>query len=175
MNSSYNTYINFQKLHDEISIIKRIPQNERFNNGNDTISDFFSRYSAFYTDAPILRKLINDDIGLNTFGEVITPQTIKLNKDIESHLFEKKNPFSILSQNFITNKNNEHNYPFNNNIYKNDSIDNNDVNIQDDLSINLSKNKKTIKNHIPLHKSTLTFKNAIESDIKNIEDTKQEL
>jgi len=91
MNGSYTTYINFQKLHDEISIIKRIPPNERENNGNDTINDLFSKYESYFSDAPILRKLLNDDIGLNEYDEILTPQTFKQNYDIESHVNETDN------------------------------------------------------------------------------------
>jgi hypothetical protein len=91
MNGSYTTYINFQKLHDEISIIKRIPPNERDNNGNNTINNLFSKYESYFSDAPILRKLLNDDIGFNEFDELLTPQTFKQNFDIESHIHEFNN------------------------------------------------------------------------------------
>ena len=50
MNISYTTYVNFQKLHDEISIIKRILQNEHDTNGNDTINNLFSKYKKLNFD-----------------------------------------------------------------------------------------------------------------------------
>lgn len=112
MNGSYSTFINFQKLHDEISIIKRIPPNERSSNGNDTINDLFYKYESFYSDAPILRKLINDDIGLDEYKEIITPNSSTLNIDIESQLFknkynlEKKNIMSSLKPKFFEKKSN---------------------------------------------------------------------
>lgn len=97
MNGSYTTYVNFQKLHDEISIIKRIPPNERDNNGNDTINDLYSKYESYHSDAPILRKLLNDDIGLNDFDEILTPNILKSNLDIESHVIEMQNKMKKLN------------------------------------------------------------------------------
>ena len=90
MNGSYTTYVNFQKLHDEISIIKRIPPNERENNGNDTVNNLFAKYESYFADAPIIRKLINDDIGFNEFEDIQTPKILSSISDIESQMIEMK-------------------------------------------------------------------------------------
>ena len=122
MNGSYTTYVNFQKLHDEISIIKRIPPNERENNGNDTINGLFSKYESYFSDAPILRKLINDDIGLNEFDEILTPQAFKQNFDIESQVIEidnksnKSNKLNNGKKKFLRTQSSIFNYKKNKNI-----------------------------------------------------------
>ena len=107
MNGSYTTYVNFQKLHDEISIIKRIPPNERDTNGNDTINNLFSKYETFFADAPILRKLINDDIGFNQFDEIETPKISKPITDIESQNIEIRKMIDEINK-----KNNKHLFGF---------------------------------------------------------------
>jgi hypothetical protein len=119
MNGSYNTYVNFQKLHDEISIIKRIPRNERPNNGNDTINELFTKYASYISDAPILRKLINDDIGLNEFNEIITPQYKKISSstdDVESQLNQNKILTFLNKEKILNSLNNKKIIQTNNNI-----------------------------------------------------------
>jgi hypothetical protein len=107
MNGSYTTYVNFQKLHDEISIIKRIPPNERDTNGNDTVNNLFSKYETFFADAPIIRKLINDDIGFNELEEIQTPKISKPICDIESQMIEMRTKLDK-----INSKNNKHLFDF---------------------------------------------------------------
>jgi hypothetical protein len=70
MNKSYISYLNFKKLHDEISVVLKIPQQERDNNGYDIVMNFFKKYELCLNDAPILKKLLKDalDINLNTIS-----------------------------------------------------------------------------------------------------------
>jgi len=70
MQKSYISYLNFKKLHDEISVVLKIPQQERDNNGYDIVMNFFKKYELCLNDAPILKKLLKDalDINLNTIS-----------------------------------------------------------------------------------------------------------
>ena len=70
MNKSYISYLNFKKLHDEISVVLKIPQQERDNNGYDIVMNFFKKYELCLNDAPILKKLLKDalDINLNSIS-----------------------------------------------------------------------------------------------------------
>lgn len=69
VNGAYTAHLNFQKLHDEISFIKRIPQNEREENGYETVNKLFAQYENYLSDAPVLSKIIKDDLGNNEFNE----------------------------------------------------------------------------------------------------------
>lgn len=59
-NSAYSAHINFQRLHDEITIIRRMPPEEREENGHTTVFKLFTRYETFLSDAPILNKILRD-------------------------------------------------------------------------------------------------------------------
>lgn len=63
VNKSSAAYLNFKKLHDEISVVIDLPTNEREYNGHDTIYKFFVRYQTYLTDAPVLNKIIHDTFG----------------------------------------------------------------------------------------------------------------
>ncbi len=65
-NKTYSAYLEFKKLHDEISIILNTPQNERDNNGYDMINTFFVRYEMYVNDAPILNKSLHDYLDENS-------------------------------------------------------------------------------------------------------------
>ena len=60
MNKSFSAHINFKQLHDEIAIMLKVPSIERSENGNDTISRFFTRYQAYLLDAPVIKKITNN-------------------------------------------------------------------------------------------------------------------
>jgi hypothetical protein len=75
MNGSYSAHLNFQKLHDEISVLKRIPPNERDENGFATTNKLFVKYESFLIDAPVLKKLIRDDLGNDNYSEALTLKT----------------------------------------------------------------------------------------------------
>lgn len=79
MNGSYSAHLNFQKLHDEISIIKRIPPNERENNGYNTVNELFIKYESFLMEAPVMHKLIKDDLGHDELSENTTIKNISGN------------------------------------------------------------------------------------------------
>jgi hypothetical protein len=59
-NKSYISYINFKKLHNEISIILRIPANERQDNGNTTVLAFFDKFEVILNDSPVLNEEVID-------------------------------------------------------------------------------------------------------------------
>jgi hypothetical protein len=69
VNGTYSAHLNFQKLHDEIALIKRIPPNEREENGYDTISKLFTQYQNYLIEAPVLSKIIKDDLGRDEINE----------------------------------------------------------------------------------------------------------
>lgn len=66
MNKTYSAYLEFKKLHDEISMVLNTPQNERENNGYDMANTFFARYEMYLNDAPILSKAIHDYLDENS-------------------------------------------------------------------------------------------------------------
>ncbi len=66
MNKTYSAYLDFKKLHDEISMVLNTPQNEREDNGYDTANTFFSRYESYVNDAPILGKAFKDALDENS-------------------------------------------------------------------------------------------------------------
>ncbi len=66
MNKTYTAYLDFKKLHDEISMILNTPQNERDDNGYDMSNTFFSRYEMYLNDAPILGKNLHDYLDSNS-------------------------------------------------------------------------------------------------------------
>lgn len=74
MNKTYSAYLEFKKLHDEISMVLNTPQNERENNGYDMANTFFSRYEMYLNDAPILGKALHDYLDENSPDN--TTQTI---------------------------------------------------------------------------------------------------
>jgi hypothetical protein len=65
MNKSYLSYMNFKKLHDEISIVLKIPQQERENNGYDIVMNLFKKYELCLNDAPVLKKHLQDALDIN--------------------------------------------------------------------------------------------------------------
>lgn len=66
VNKTYTSYMEFKKLHDEISLVLNTPQNERDGNGYDVSLIFFNRYEAYIADAPILQKVIHDYLDNNS-------------------------------------------------------------------------------------------------------------
>lgn len=66
MNKTYSAYLEFKKLHDEISMILNTPQNEREDNGYDMANTFFARYEMYLNDAPILGKALHDYLDENS-------------------------------------------------------------------------------------------------------------
>jgi hypothetical protein len=66
MNKTYSAYLEFKKLHDEISMVLSTPQNEREDNGYDMANTFFSRYEMYLNDAPILGKTLHDHMDINS-------------------------------------------------------------------------------------------------------------
>jgi len=66
VNKTYISYMEFKKLHDEISLILNTPQNERDGNGYDVSLIFFNRYEAYIADAPILQKVMHDYLDNNS-------------------------------------------------------------------------------------------------------------
>ena len=60
MNKSLNSYINFKKINDEISFILRTSIDERENNGNATVKDYFQKFQLYYSESPILNNLTED-------------------------------------------------------------------------------------------------------------------
>ena len=79
MNQSYNSFMNFKRLNDEITILLRIPQNERNDNGLDAIQNIFKQYQTYLADAPILKKIIKNY--LDIYDDDNNLSTIKLDDD----------------------------------------------------------------------------------------------
>lgn len=122
VNGSYSSHINFQKLHDEIAIIKRIPPNEREENGYVTIQRLFNQYETYLIDAPVLEKIIKDDLGYGKFNLIDNPkQNLNCNtneivpiKNFD-YLYKKNNKENSKEKNKETNKENYDNtYNLNN-------------------------------------------------------------
>ena len=65
MNKSYISYLNFKKLHDELSIILKIPPQERETNGYDTVNNLFKKYELCLNDSPMLKKNIHDALDID--------------------------------------------------------------------------------------------------------------
>lgn len=65
MNKSHLSYMNFKKLHDEISIVMKMPQQERESNGYDVVMNLFKKYELCLNDAPILKKHFTDALDIN--------------------------------------------------------------------------------------------------------------
>jgi len=176
MNGSYTTYINFQKLHDEISIIKRIPPNERDTNGNDTINNLFSKYESFIADAPILRKIINDDIGFNELDDIQTSRISKPISDIESQMVEIKTKLNKINSinkkdNFSkTNFKSKYNYEnFYNSYDSNNNIHTTDIDCLNNTYIkNEIPQKEIISTNIIKPEIILSHENNIDNTIIGI-------
>ncbi len=66
VNKTYTAYLEFKKLHDEISLTLNTPREERDNNGYDMVLVFFNRYEAYLGDAPILAKVVHDYLDDNS-------------------------------------------------------------------------------------------------------------
>lgn len=66
VNKTHNTYLEFKKLHDEISLVLNTPSNERDDNGYDMSNKFFSRYEMYLNDAPVLNKTMRDYLDINS-------------------------------------------------------------------------------------------------------------
>lgn len=66
VNKTYTSYIQFKKLHDEISLLLNTSQNERECNGYDTTLMYFNRYESCVADSPILEKIIHDHLDNNS-------------------------------------------------------------------------------------------------------------
>ncbi len=66
VNKTHNAYLEFKKLHDEISLVLNTPQNERDDNGYDMSNKFFSRYEMYLNDAPVLNKTMRDYLDINS-------------------------------------------------------------------------------------------------------------
>ena len=147
MNGSYTTYVNFQKLHDEISIIKRIPPNERDTNGYATINTLYRKYESYFIDAPILRKFIVDDIGFNEFEEIETPKITKPINEIENQILEIKNSVEKLNLKYNSGIINSISTKFNINNDKNDKNDKKN-NKNNDKNNKNNKNQKNDDNKI---------------------------
>ena len=91
VNGSYTAHLNFQKLHDEIALIKRIPPNERDENGFDTVTKLFTQYEAYLIEAPVLKKIIKDDLGYNEFNEDGTIKSIELLRTLSDKISDLEN------------------------------------------------------------------------------------
>jgi hypothetical protein len=116
VNKTYTSYIEFKKLHDEISIMLSISQNERESNGYDTVMQYFARYEAYITDAPILRKTIHDVLDENSPDN--SSETLIISgsdnfsnnsKNVNLNLSSKKNLAFKLSDDDTINEVNEDN------------------------------------------------------------------
>jgi hypothetical protein len=91
VNGSYSAHLNFQKLHDEISLIKRIPPNERDENGYDTVNKLFTKYEGYLIEAPVLEKIIKDDLGHNEFNEDGTIKSKELLRTLSDKISDLEN------------------------------------------------------------------------------------
>ncbi len=104
VNGTYSAHLNFQKLHDEISLISRIPPNEREENGYDTVNKLFVQYESYLIEAPVLSKLIKDDLGNDEFNEDGTLKSKELSQKKLTTLGDlKKIEFELSKINRTTN------------------------------------------------------------------------
>lgn len=89
-NKAYIAYLNFKKLNNELSLVLRIPANERDDNGNGCVNMFFVKFESYINEAPVLNKEVSDYLEFidvkNKFSQ-ITNSVLKniMGSDIESN------------------------------------------------------------------------------------------
>ncbi len=91
VNKTYTAYIEFKKLHDEISLILNTPREERDTNGYDMVLTFFNRYEAYLSDAPILSKIVHDYLDNNSPDNNTQTLMISGSADISEGQLDKEN------------------------------------------------------------------------------------
>ena len=87
MNKSLNSYINFKKINDEISFILRTSVNERENNGNSSVKDYFQKFQLYYSESPVLNNLVDDVFNFNKNKPDIELNNIINNNNNNDYLF----------------------------------------------------------------------------------------
>lgn len=131
VNKTYSSYMEFKKLHDEISIMLTTPQNEREGNGYDISMQFFNRYESYVSDAPILQKAIKDFLDENS--EDNSSQTFVDSDDntkkYKNKMNEKKNQDIQSNLEYVNKRKISYPYEFDNNeqIYFNSDETNSDM------------------------------------------------
>jgi len=70
LTKSQDTYIAFKKINDEISIILRIPREERDEGGHVTLMKYFQQFEVIYNTAPILKNEVLDLLEIKETLEV---------------------------------------------------------------------------------------------------------
>ena len=55
VNKSYSSYVGFKNISNELSVILRLPVNERDGNGYTIVNAFYSKFQQLLSDSPILK------------------------------------------------------------------------------------------------------------------------
>ena len=109
LTKSQDTYIAFKKINDEISIILRIPREERDEGGHVTLMKYFQQFEVIYNTAPILKNEVLDLLEIKETLEVgLTNNTTvnnveisitssneskeKLQESVDKKIIEKETP-----------------------------------------------------------------------------------
>ena len=109
LTKSQDTYIAFKKINDEISIILRIPREERDEGGHATLMKYFQQFEVIYNTAPILKNEVMDLLEIKETLEVgLTNNTTvnnveisitssneskeKLQESVDKKIIEKETP-----------------------------------------------------------------------------------
>ena len=107
VNKTYTSYMEFKKLHDEISLILNTTRNERDGNGYDNSLHFFNRYESYLSDAPILAKTMHDFLDNNSPDNnsqtfmVSGSDNISENNKFTKKLNNQKNLYDNISSSYI--------------------------------------------------------------------------
>lgn len=127
MNKCYTSYTSFKKLHDEIALLLKIPENERESNGYDTITDIFKRYELYLHEAIVLNKIIHDYLDTDSPENT----TIYINNNTTSM---RNNSNSSNNENSSNNGNNRNKFFNFFNFFKKNN--NNYMSLNDRLGLN---------------------------------------
>ena len=161
VNGCFEAYINFQKLHDEISIIKRIPPEERENNGHETINKLFTRYENYLIKAPVLQKILKDYLGNNILSDLLSGTTESWSTDNIS-----SDSFNNFNSNFNGNFNNDVDDNIGDNI--NDSINiDDDINKSNDF-FDIEQPQSSIRNSLTKNSELVDVNSYVTKDIKSL-------
>jgi hypothetical protein len=174
MNKSFSAHINFKRLHDEIAIMLKVPPAERVDNGNDTISTFFSRYQSYLQEAPVIKKISNNLLECPLESKIVQDfqekaktsssikSLIKNNTVINSSEIEDLNSVSIINKLKSAN-------PIPSNIKKTNST--NDLENTNDIEMQKNTKLKSIVNKVQtINKIKNLSKESIKKSSENLVD-----
>lgn len=94
--TSYNSYRNFEQLHNEIAITSRIPVDEREADGYTTVMNYEKRYHNIISNAPPLTKVFKNNLST---VDTDTTETMDEHGDVKPNLGFLKNTYPTLVDN----------------------------------------------------------------------------